>query len=105
MRPEAETRHAILRNARAQERERLTNLALRTWPGLTGADLEAKVRELEVAKLSDAGRKGRATQHEQARTGRAWAALRPDVETRLEDLLAIIRSTIPDAPDEQPEAS
>lgn len=105
MRPEAETRHAILRNARAQERERLTNLALRTSPGLTGADLEAKVRELEVAKLSGAGRKGRATQDRLIRTGRRWNAVRPGVEEQLEDLLAIIRGTNLDAADEQPEAS
>lgn len=88
-----ETRQAILRNARAAERERLRNLATANFPELTGDDLEAKVRELEVAKLRDAGRLGRRTQHDQARIGRTWAALRPDVEDRLEDLLAIVRST------------
>lgn len=114
MATEADTRHAILRNARAQEHERLLNLAKTRWPDLTGDDLEAKVRELEVAKLSEAGRKGRATQHEQARIGRAWIAMRDDVYDRLETLLAIVngpeltqyrQATRPDTADDQSEAS
>lgn len=113
MATEAETTHAILRNARAQERERLRNLALTGAPHLTGDDLDTRIRELEVAKLSEAGRKGRATQHEQARVGRAWIAMRADVEDRLETLLAIVsgpeltqyRQATPATPDESQAAS
>lgn len=100
VRSDAETRHAILRNARAHERARLRTLAQKNWPELGDDELEDKIRELEVAKLREAGRRGRATQHDQARIGRAWAALRPDVEDRLEDLLAIVRSTNLDTQDE-----
>jgi hypothetical protein len=94
--PEADITHLILRNARAAERERLRNLALAQQPDLDGHELDLKVRELEVAKLRDAGRKGRASQAYLARVGRTWAATRPEVEDRLEALLALVRSTTPD---------
>lgn len=99
MAPEAEITHLILRNARAAERERLRNLALAQQPDLDGDALDERIRELEVAKLSDAGKKGRASQQYLARVGRTWAATRPEVEDRLEALLKIIRSSGVD-PDE-----
>jgi hypothetical protein len=98
--PEADITHIILRNARAAERDRLRSVALAQQPDLTGDALEGRVRELEVAKLRDAGRKGRASQQYLARVGRTWAATRPEVEDRIEALLAIIRSTTPD--DDEP---
>lgn len=90
--PAADTRDEILRNARAQERERLRNIARGNWPDLDHADLEAKVDELEVEKMRAAGRRGRAAQHHAAQLGKQWAALRPELEDLLSYALLVVQN-------------
>jgi hypothetical protein len=103
----AETTAAILRNARAAERERLRNIARHRWPDLTDDDLEDKVRELQVEKLREAGRRGRASQQANAVLGRDLRAVHPWLLASLEDLLTVVRSLTPadDQPDTQPEVA
>jgi hypothetical protein len=96
----AETRQAILRNARAAEHERLRTVARQRWPHLDDDGLEDAVRRLELEKLSAAGAKGRAKQRGHGETGRAWLATRPTIEARLEELLHLVRG-IGDAGDAQ----
>lgn len=88
----AETRDAILRNARAAEHERLRIVARKNWPDLDDDQLDAKVRELQLEKLDAAGRLGRATQRDNAETGKLWKSMQPHVIGQLEDTLALVRA-------------
>lgn len=92
MASESATQEAILRNARAHERERLRNLARSRWPGLDDDALEGRVRELEVEKLREAGRLGRAAQQHLTRVGRRWNSVRPQVEDHLKAVQRLIDS-------------
>jgi hypothetical protein len=102
--PAEEVTAAILRNARAAERERLRNIARHRWPDLTDDDLEDKVRELQVEKLREAGRIGRANQQALITVGRDYLAAQPWVIATLEQLLTTLRAVGPTT-DEQPEAA
>lgn len=87
----AETRDAILRNARAAERERLRNLARAKFGDLTDDELDAKVRELDLEKLSRAGQAGRRSQLRNADIGKTWLALEDELVVRIEGVLALAR--------------
>lgn len=87
----AETREAILRNARAAERARLRNLARAQFPHLDDEQLDAKVRELDHEKLARAGRAGRRRQQHNADVGKTWLLLEDDLVGRIEDILHIAR--------------
>jgi hypothetical protein len=87
----AETREAILRNARAAERERLRNLARTKFGDLTDDELDAKVRELDLEKLSRAGQAGRRSQLRNAEVGKTWLTLEDELLLRIEDLLTVAR--------------
>lgn len=68
-------RDVIMRNARAAEKDRLRGIARGNWPDLNDDDLEVKVRELELDKLSKAGKLGRATQQRHIELGRRFLEL------------------------------
>lgn len=93
----ADTRAAILRNARAKERERLRNIARRNHPDLDADQLEAKVRELEVDKLREAGRRGRATQQRLAELGAVYTSVHPELEALAQSILDVLHTTSPAA--------
>ncbi len=86
----------VLSNARAAERERLRNIARRNHPELDGDDLEAKVRELELEKLRNAGRLGRAAQQRRSDAGAAFIGAYPELIARIIDLLDYVNSLDPD---------
>lgn len=98
---------AIMRNARAAERERLRNIAIRNNPAATDTELDEAVRQLELEKLSRAGRAGRASQQRAAEVGRRFQEAHPTIEATLtalqincEDLTRLVTAlTIGDTDD------
>lgn len=91
----ADTRHAILRNARAKERERLRNIAIRNHPELDAEQIEHKVRELELDKLREAGRRGRASQQRLADLGAVYTGIHPELEALARSMLDLLNSADP----------
>lgn len=87
-----EVRRRILGNARAAEKERLRNLAIRELgPGATAADVEARAAELQREKLSAAGRKGRELQAQRLAEADRVRSVLPDLEELLQVALETVR--------------
>jgi hypothetical protein len=91
LRTTSETRARVLGNARAAEWERLRNEAIRQHPGLSDAEIDAKARELQTAKLSAAGKESQ--RRRQARLDEADRIIRARdlIEARLEEALSFVR--------------
>lgn len=93
-RSDADTRAAIMRNARAALREQLRVEAVRRWGPMPDDQLDARVRELQRERSAAGGRKGAATIRARAATGRRFESMQADMVFQAEQALAAVAALL-----------